>query len=290
MTTTMVRDSVVGDAWIRQTLAACPVQPVNDPKTGQPTGDFILGPVRLAFFDAFKLSAPSPENENPKFGGHCLFTPEHDLTLLYNEMYRVAWETFKDKYDETTQQYHGIRLPFRNQAEKSKFGGYTPGAMFISATSQYKPPIVDIRGNPIVDESKVYPGVWAIPTVNCYAYLNKTNPGIAFGLQSLMIIGDDTNTAGGGAADPQKQYAQIKGAISAPAISAAQLGNMPQGGQAPTPPMVGGAHGMPPGAAPQPPAYSPPVGAPPAPPVPGMAAPVQDTPEQAELRAMGLLG
>lgn len=307
MTTTIMRDSIVGDDWIRRTLAACPVQPVIDPTTGQPTGDFITGPVRLAFFNAFTLPPPSPKEENPKFGGSMLFTPEHDLSLLNAEVARVAWETFQDKYNAETQQYYGVRFPFRNQAEKSKFNGFTPGAMFCTATSQFKPPIVDIRGNPITDPAKVYPGVWAIPTVNCYAYTNPKNPGVGFGLQSVMIIGDDTNTGGGGGADTNVQYAQIKGAISAPTVTAGQVQSaQPSAPGAPPAPPMPGAHGMPPGAAPSappvPPAapYAPPAAhqpamppaaAPPPAGLPGMApAQPQYTPQElADMRAMGMI-
>lgn len=221
MTTTMVRDSIVGDAWIQATAAAVPVQRIIDQATGQPTGDILTGPVRLAFTDLFELPKPKKlqpgqqQSSEPKYGATLLFPPTADFTILYEEYYKLAGQHFADKYDPQTQQYYGIRSPFRNQAEKLKFGGYTPNCTFMTCTSKFKPPVVDARFNPIVDRNKVYPGVWAICAVNAYHYPNPVNPGIAFGLQSVMIIGDDQKFGQGGP-DAKTQFAGVN--VAAPII------------------------------------------------------------------------
>lgn len=236
MTTTIVRDSIVGDAWIQQTAAAVPVQRVIDQETGEQTGDILTGPVRLAFDTLFELPQPTPQMQNPKYGAALLFTPYADFTIFYEEYYRVCAAEFADHYDAGSGQYYGLHSPFRDQGEKAKFGGFTPGCVFMTCTSKFKPPVVDARGNPIVDRSKVYPGVWAVCALNAYSYKDPRKKGVGFGLQSVMIIGDDTKF-GGGAPDPNKTFAAAKGAIQPPAISGATVGNMPTG----APP------GMPPG-------------------------------------------
>lgn len=257
MTTTLVRDSIVGDAWIQQTAQAVPVQRVMDAETGQPTGDLLTGPVRLAFETLFTLPDPSAQVENPKFGAALLFTPLADFSIFYEEYYRVCAEEFRDHYDAASGQYFGLHSPFRDQGEKAKFGGFTPGCVFMTCSSKYKPPVVDARGNPIVDEAKVYPGVWAICAVSPYAFKDPRKKGVGFGLQSVMLIGDDTKF-GGGAPDPNKTFAAAKGAITAPAIQPSQMQGMPPGGAPAAPP------GMPP--APQGGTYAaPPAGAPAAP-------------------------
>lgn len=256
MSTTVVRDSIVGDAWIQQTAASVPIQKVIDQETGQPTGDLLTGPVRLAFDTLFELPQPTAQMQNPKYGAAILFTPYADFSLIYEEYYNICAQNFADRYDAATQQYYGLHSPFRDQAEKAKFGGFTPGCVFMTVTSKYKPPVVDARGNPIVDPSKVYPGVWAICGINAYANLpDRQNPakkiGVGFGLQSVMIIGDDTKF-GGGAPDANKMFAAAKGAIQAPAIQPGQVaGNMPAGSQPPadpsTPPApAGGTYAAPP--------------------------------------------
>lgn len=227
MTTTIVRDSIVGDAWIQQTAQSVPIQKVIDAESGQWTGDILTGPVRLAFDTLFELPQPTPQMEKPKYGAALLFSPMADFTLLYEEYNRVCAAEFADHYDAASGQYYGLHSPFRDQAEKAKFGGFTPGCVFMTCTSKFKPPVVDARGNPIVDQSKVYPGVWAICAINAYSYKDPRKKGVGFGLQSVMIIGDDTKF-GGGAPDPNKTFAAAKGAIQTPAIQPGQVqGAMP---------------------------------------------------------------
>lgn len=234
-----MRDSVVGDAWIQQTAANVPIQRIM--KDGQPTGDILTGPVRLVFENIFELPKATATMQNPKFGASLLFSPFADFTVMYEEYYRVCGEMFASHWDGPTQQYHGLHSPFRNQAEKLKFGGFTPNLVFTSATSKFKPPVVDARYNPIIDPSKVYAGVWAICAINAYGYNDPRKKGVAFGLQSVMIIGDDQRL-GGGPADPKAQFQGVN--VSAPIVRPDIGQHMPTGA-GPTPPAMGGMPGMP---------------------------------------------
>lgn len=258
MTTTVVRNSIVGDRWIWDTAQQVPVQYVIDEKTGQPTGDILTGPVRLAFETLFDLPQPTATMQNPKFGAALLFTPYSDFTLFYEAYYAVCAREFADHYDKASGQYYGLHSPFRDQGEKLKFGGFTPGCIFMTSTSKYKPPVIDARGNPIVDKSKVYPGVWAICAVNPYAYKDVRKKGVAFGLQSVMLIGDDEKF-GGGAPDPNKTFGSVRGQIVAPTISPGALSHLsgagagqPPAGAPPAghaaPPPAGGTYAAPPAA------------------------------------------
>lgn len=258
MASTIVKDSIVGDMWIQQTAQAVPVQRVLG-DDGMPTGDIVTGPVRLAFDNLFTLPQVTDKMQNPKFGAALLFTPLADMTIFYEEYYRVAALEFASHWNGT--EYVGLHSPFRDQREKSNFNGFTPGCIFISATSKYKPPVVDIRKNPIVDVSKVYAGVWAICGVNTYAYKDPRKKGIAFGLQSVMIIGDDQRF-GGGPKDPNQTFAKVN--VSAPIVRPDVANMLPQGANPPAP-------GMPPRpgmGAPQIPqqTWTPPVPVPVAPP------------------------
>ena len=76
MTTTLVRDSIVGDKWINDVAASVPIQWVYDEKTGEPTGDILTGPVRLAFDNLFELPKATSTAQNPKYGATLLFTIE----------------------------------------------------------------------------------------------------------------------------------------------------------------------------------------------------------------------
>lgn len=233
MTTTVMRDSIVGDAWIQQTAANVPIQRIIG-ADGQPTGDILTGPVRLAFCD----SIFNPESKDD-FSVAMLFTPYADFRVLYEEYYAWCGREFPSHYDAGTQQYHGLHSPFKSQDEKLKFGGFTPGLAYMNSGSQFKPPVCDSRYNPIVDPSRLYAGVWAICAVKPYPFgkAGKTKDGqpmkkgIGFGLQSIMLIGDDTKF-GGGAPDVKQMYAGVN--VTAPIVRPDIGGGMPTGG-APAP-------------------------------------------------------
>lgn len=234
MTTTVVRDSIVGDAWIQQASAQVPVQRVIDPKTGQATGDILTGPVRLCYPFLDKLPQKRQGNtSDPKYGSNILFTPYSDMKIFTEEYYKWCGQHFPEYYDAASGQYYGLHSPFRDQGEKVRKGGYTPGCTFFNSTSQFKPPVVDSRGNHIVDFTKVYPGVWAICALRPYVFgKNPKQPkfGIAFGLQSVMLIGDDTKL-GTAAPDASQHYHGVN--VAAP-IARPNIAGMPPGG-APAP-------------------------------------------------------
>lgn len=258
MTTNIMRDSIVGDSWIQQTMQNAPLSRIINPDTGQPTGDILTGPVRLSFIDLIELPQKKPGDSNePKYKATLLFPPGTDFSILYEEYYKICGQTFPEYYDAQTGQYHGLTSPFRSQSEKLKFPGYTPDCVFMNVSSRFKPAIVDTMHNPIVDPSRVYPGVWAICAINAYGYgKNPPQPkkGINFGIQNVMIIGDDTKLAGGGP-DPKKQFAGVQ--VNAPVTRPNFAGMPPQGhGAAPAAAIPGytSAGG---GVAPRPPAHAP---------------------------------
>lgn len=234
MTTTIMRDSVVGDNWIQQTAAAVPVQRVLG-ADGLPTGDILTGPVRLGYNDLFELPKQKEGESAPKYGAKLLFTPFVDWTIFYEEYYKMCASSWPEFYDAASGQYYGLHSPFHKQQDKAKNAGYTPGLVFMNSTSKFKPPVVDVRHNPIVDKNRVYQGVWAICAVKPYAFGDKKDPkqkkGIGFGLQSVMIIGDDTRLAKGGQApDTKAQFGGVNIAgIQAPVVRPDVVQGMPSG-------------------------------------------------------------
>lgn len=262
MTTTIMRDSVVGDAWIKQSQHAVPVQRVVN-KEGQPTGDILTGPVRLSFVWLFELPRASQNQQNPKYGSALLFPPNTDFTIFYEEYYKVCATKFANYYEPTSRTYQGLHSPFRDQVEKAtKYKGYTPGCTFMTCTSRFKPPVVspavnDVY-NPIIDPAKVYGGVWAICALKPYDYgINPVQPkkGVGFGLQNVLIIGDDT-ILGGGPSDPNQSFAaarNITPAIIRPEIATGFAGNQP-----PPPPAGVPGYTQPGFAPPAPGGYAPP--------------------------------
>lgn len=240
MTTTIMRDSKIGDKWIQETSAANPTQML--PSVGE--GLISTGPVRLAFCEwLFNPRKPRGREADPtavgKFSTMALYTPYTDMQIFYNEYYGVLGSQFPEYYVPEMQAYPGLESPFHDQATKLQYSGFTPGLIYCNHTSKFKPQVVDANRNPIVDPAKVYPGVWAILVLNAYGYgKNPPQPkkGCAFGLQAVMIIGDDQPLAGGGI-DPREAFkmAVVKPPVIAPG---ALVGLVPH--QPPGPVPVGG--------------------------------------------------
>jgi len=229
MTTTIMRDSIIGDDWIRQTANNVPVQRKIG-ADGQPTGDILTGPVRLAFCESIFAPSEKPEGEG-KFSVLALYTPFFDPRIFYEEYYAACAREYPQHYDAGSQQYFGLHSPFKDQSEKLNYGGFTPGLVCMTHSTQYRPQVVDVRGNTIVDPNKLYAGVWALLAVKPYAFgkAGKTKDGqpmkkgIGFGLQSIMLIADDTRFGGGGP-DAKALFAGVN--IPTP-IARPDLGAMP---------------------------------------------------------------
>lgn len=218
--TTIMADSKVGDDWIREACAANPVQFVMG-ENGQPNGNLLTGPVRLVFPELLKAVPKMKTDPNSKLGFSTgvLFTPFTDMTLFWQEYYRIAATEFPAHF--VGGQYVGLDNPFYDQGTKIPKGykGYTSGLWACNMSSQFPPGVIDTRGNPITDEKRIYPGVWAIISCNAYAS-GKTQPkkGPRFGLVSVVLIGDDT-PLGAGAPDPRSQFksVQVKPPVGVPA-------------------------------------------------------------------------
>jgi hypothetical protein len=239
--TTVMRNSSVGDAWIQELASKNPIQWVSD-ENGNRTANVLSGPVRLNYpcvLNKRKEEAKQADGSmalvETRFDTQILFTPYADFSAsspimeLYNAQLAMDCQDFRDP---TTGQYFGLHSPFRAQADKSvgkNSNGYTPGAQFITLSTHFKPLVVDTRMNPIVDESKVYAGVWAICSMNAYSYGIKTNQktkGIGFGLITAMILADDDNLAGGPVAvDPKAQFGGVK--VVPPTVNPAAGFNAP---------------------------------------------------------------
>lgn len=238
MASTIMRNSIVDDAWLREMMAANPPKVI--PGAGGDT--FLTGPVRLAFVHVWEKAPKLSTDKNSKlaFQAAVLFPPGSDFTIFINEMTRIHNEAFPQfPYNPNGTNgvicqggWPGLTIPFKHAGEwANKYDGYTPGGVVLSTSSDFQPKIVDVRNNPIVDQKQIYPGVWALVALNSYVS-GKSQPkkGAGFGLGGIMKIGDDTNLAGTGI-DAQKVFADVK--VRPPATSPQ---NAFAGGVAPPPP------------------------------------------------------
>src|SRR3990167_2275310 len=99
------------------------------------------------------------------------------------------WGADKAKWPKT------LRSPFRDQGERES-DGYEEGAVFINLKSNQRPGVVDANVQTIIDPSQVYPGCYGRATVRAYAYAQKGNSGVAFGLQNFQKTRDGESLSG----------------------------------------------------------------------------------------------
>lgn len=208
------RNSRVTADWIRNACTFNPVKKLLDPATGQFAGNYSTGPVRLSWTQHL-FKAQKGDDGNEKFSVTALFPPGVDLTPLIVAANEAGYQGYPDNMTAGGFQWAGLQSPWHDQLEKAnKYKGYTPGAWYFNAGTYFAPRIVDPNMNDIVDEKRVYPGVWAILAVNAYPYGHRPKPGrptkkgVSFGLQSTVIICDD-EVLGGGGLDPKKAFAGI---------------------------------------------------------------------------------
>lgn len=221
MPTTIMKDSIVGDEWIKEMCIRNPIQRVLN-EQGQPTTNIRTCPVRLSFCDALFTAKPrmkSDPNSKPGFYTTILFPPGVDFAPIMEDINKVLQSDFAGKWN--GQEYVGLKYPLKDQREKSNLGGYTPGCFFANISTNIKPAIVDVQGNPIVDETQIYAGAWVLASVNIYVSGKGTpNHGPRIGLQSIMKVADDKPLAGG-SVDPKTQFkgVQVQPPVTVPSAS-----------------------------------------------------------------------
>lgn len=184
--------------WVKSMLAANPCVLLE-------SGNVRTCIARLSFPHLFTPQEPMEIGGKSKFTATLLFPVGADLTVLKT----AAGNAAREKWPNAGQQGGPtLHTPFRDQAEKIKFDGYVAGAFFITATGERKPPVVDARMLPIVDEKALYPGCWVIANVRPFTFDAKMKKGVSFGLQSIMKIADDVELGGSGS-DPNKDFAGV---------------------------------------------------------------------------------
>lgn len=133
----------------------------------------------------------------PKFAATLLFPKDADLSALK----KLAFDTMAEKWPKGIPS--GFKSPFRSGDEKPDLAGY-PGTVFVKASSSRRPKIVDLCLQEILDRDQVYAGCYVRASVNCYAYDQRGNRGVAFGLLNLQKIRDGESF--GGTSRPEDDF------------------------------------------------------------------------------------
>jgi hypothetical protein len=244
------------------------------------------GEVRLSYVNLSQPRAAQPGQE-PKYSVTVLL-PKSDVATY--QRIQAAIQAAYEKGVQTV--WSGARPPLRAtihdgdgvRPSGDPFGPECRGHWVFTASSMQRPEVVDAQLNPILDQTKIYSGVYGRVNINFYPFNRNGNRGVAAGLGPVQILRDGeplgsrvtaeaafgagyvqpshTPPTGWEQAAPPQQYnpgaQSVPGYGSAPAYGTADT--TPTYGQ--KPPAYGTATTQTPAYGQQPPAYGQPPAAP----------------------------
>ena len=193
-----MKDSIVGDAWVKE---ACALNPIHS----QGDGVFIAL-ARLEFNALFKpfKNKPKTPADQPKesYKAALLFPPFINTQLIDDETTRLGAAAFPASY--VGGKLYQVGMPLRDQGELANKAGYTPGLKFLNASSKSKPLVYDRPPAMALlteaDAHKVYSGMWVI--ANFRLYVAQEHKRVAAALNGVTLYYDDAKLASGGGAGP----------------------------------------------------------------------------------------
>lgn len=165
---------------------------------------------RVSFPQVF-TSKLNELNGKQEYSIVALFDKTSDLSKLK----KAVEDVIAEKWPNPKTRPSNIRTPFRDQGERAKEiegkevlpSGYTKGAVFCTFKSQQKPGVINQRKETIIDSADFYAGCYAIATVRPYAYDNKGNRGVAFGLGNIMKMAEGDPLTG--RSTPEESFAGV---------------------------------------------------------------------------------
>ena len=150
----------------------------------------IVSPVgRLSFPAVF---VPEVNQNNPgapaKYSTVVVFDAETDISEIEAIIAEATLATFGDT---STSTKANLRNPIRDGLEKAHLGDpFVKGTKFVTVKSNFQPGIVGADLQPILNQSEIYPGVFARVQMHAYGYDQNGNKGISLGLDNVQKIKD----------------------------------------------------------------------------------------------------
>lgn len=179
-------------------------------------GNIRTCPVRLSYPWVFRTQQKkkgNSEGKPGKYGTSALFYPDADLTLMKTEVLKGAQAKWPTAGKPGGQKF---KRPWLKQVEDYDGDGYLEGGLFIRCYTERRPPVVNLRMVPILedDEDGIFPGAWALLELKTIVYDVETEAGrsrgVSFGLQQVMkICSDKRIDGGGGSADPNASFGDV---------------------------------------------------------------------------------
>lgn len=164
--------------------------------TDKPKRAVLLTPKALLSFPHLFRPAAMEEGQEPKYSASLLFSPEAQATPEFAALKAAATAAVTEKWPNAVPA--NLRSPFRKCEEKDVYAKYA-GWIFINVSTKDRPGVVKPAQNgvvPITDENDIYAGAFVIASVGPYAYDQKGNKGVSFGLNNVMKVADGERIGG----------------------------------------------------------------------------------------------
>ena len=104
---------------------------------------------------------------------------------LWKKMKVAANLAVTEKWPDKKTRPKDLRNPFRT--DKDDLPG---GDTFVRAASTDRPKIIDSSNQPLTESDEVYSGMFARASVTAFAYDQKGNRGVSFGLNNVLKVKD----------------------------------------------------------------------------------------------------
>ncbi len=98
-----------------------------------------------------------------------------------------------------------LKTPMRDGDKEKPDSEEYEGMMFLNASSQTKPGLVDENLDPIMNKELFYSGCYGRASINFYAFNKAGNKGIAAGLNNIQKLEDGDKLSGGGST-PEEDF------------------------------------------------------------------------------------
>ena len=158
----------------------------------------LMTPEAMLGFHALFTAKSMEEGKEPTFNATLLFSPEVQQTPEFAAMKAAAAKVAQAKWPNGVPD--GLRNPFRKCEEKPKYyADLGPGWLYINCSTKQRPGVVKPEGNgvvPVLDENNIYSGCVVRVTVSPYAYDQKGNRGVSFGLGNVLKVRDGERRGG----------------------------------------------------------------------------------------------
>jgi hypothetical protein len=142
-------------------------------------------PYAVLSFPQIFSPKPRAEGGDPVFSCSLLFAVAEQKSPAFKAMQDAVLSLAKEKFPSVP--VKSLMLPFRDAGEKA-YSGYEPGMLYISPWSKYKPGVVDVRLQDVLDPAEVWAGQKVRANVLPFAWTNTGKRGISFGLNHIQII------------------------------------------------------------------------------------------------------